>query len=85
MTYYVREVVMPFEVKGIVTPNADDDGFSIYINALLSDDQKRKALDHEIHHIEHDDFYNGKDIEDIEKSAEMTDTHFCRKRDIYTP
>lgn len=66
MTYYVREVTMPFEVKGVVTPNAEDDGFNIYINSRLSDDQKRKALKHEIDHIENDDFYNDKPIEEIE-------------------
>ena len=67
MTYYVREVSLPFEVKGMVTPNAEDDGFNIYINSRLSDDQKRKALKHEIDHIEDDDFYNDKPIEEIEK------------------
>lgn len=67
MTYFVREVSLPFEVKGIVTPNAEDDSFSIYINSRLSDDQKRKALKHEIDHIENDDFYNGKTIEEVER------------------
>lgn len=67
MTYFVREVSLPFEVKGIVTPNAEDDSFSIYINSRLSDDQKRKALKHEIDHIENDDFYNDKTIEEVER------------------
>ena len=67
MTYFVREVSLPFEVKGIVTPNAEDDSFSIYINSRLSDDQKRKALKHEIDHIENDDFYNEKTIEEVER------------------
>ena len=65
--YCVREVPLPYGVKGAVTPNADDDGFSIYINSRLSEDQKRKALKHEIDHIENDDFYNGKPIEEIER------------------
>lgn len=67
MTYFVREVSLPFEVRGIVTPNAEDDSFSIYINSRLSDDQKRKALKHEIDHIENDDFYNDKTIEEVER------------------
>lgn len=67
MTYFVREVSLPFEVKGIVTPNAEDDSFNIYINSRLSDDQKRKALKHEIDHIENDDFYNDKTIEEVER------------------
>lgn len=67
MTYFVREVSLPFEVRGIVTPNAEDDSFSIYINSRLSDDQKRKALKHEIDHIENNDFYNDKTIEEVER------------------
>ena len=67
MTYFVREVSLPFEVRGIVTPNAEDDSFSIYINSRLSDDQKRKALKHEIDHRENDDFYNDKTIEEVER------------------
>ena len=69
MTYFVREIPLPFEVKGMVTPNAEDDSFSIYINSLLSDEQKLKALEHEIKHIEDDDFYNCKDIVEIERTA----------------
>lgn len=65
--YCVREVPLPYGVKGCVTPNADDDGFSIYINSRLSEDQKRKALEHEVDHIKNDDFYNDKPIEEIEK------------------
>ena len=64
--YVVREVALPYGVNGVVTPN-DDTTFSIYINSRLSEDQKRKALDHEVKHIENDDFYNGLPIEEIEK------------------
>lgn len=67
MTYYVREVPLPYEVKGMVTPDENDDGYNIYINSRLSEDQKRKALKHEVDHIENDDFYNDKPIEEIEK------------------
>ena len=65
--YCVREVPLPYGVRRCVKPNADDDGFSIYINSRLSEDQKRKALDHEIDHIKNDDFYNDKPIEEIER------------------
>ena len=65
--YCVREVPLPYGVNGCVTPNEDDDGFSIYINSRLSEDQKRKALKHEIDHITNDDFFNGKPIEEIER------------------
>ena len=72
MTYFperdfvVREVPFPYSVKSCVTPN-NDGSFSIYINSKLSQDQKRKALDHEIDHIENDDFYNNKPIDKIER------------------
>ena len=65
--FCIREVPLPFGVNGCVTPNADDDGFSIYINSRLSEDQKRKALAHEVDHIENDDFYNDLPISEIEK------------------
>lgn len=64
--FCVREIELPYEVKGAVTPNADDDGYSIYINSRLSDDQKRKAYEHEVDHIKNEDFYNDKPIEEIE-------------------
>ena len=51
----------------MVTPDENDDGYNIYINSRLSEDQKRKALKHEVDHIENDDFYNDKPIEEIEK------------------
>lgn len=64
--FFVREAPFPYSVKSAVIPN-DDGSFSIYINGKLSPDQKVKALDHEIMHIQNDDFYNGKPIEEIEK------------------
>lgn len=70
MTYYVREVPLPYEVKGMVTPNAEDDGYNIYINSRLSEDQKRKAYEHEVDHIEDDDLFNDKPIEEIERKGD---------------
>ena len=65
--YYVR--VVPFPVRstgGMVMPN-DDGTYSVYINALLSEDRQRKALKHELDHIINGDFYNEKPIEEIER------------------
>ena len=64
--YIVREVELPYEVKGMVTPNPDCT-YSIYINSKLSPDQKEKAIRHEVAHIENEDFYNNKLIDEIEK------------------
>lgn len=46
-----------YSVKGIITPN-DDGTISIYINADLSDEQKKAALQHELRHIQEEHLYN---------------------------
>lgn len=64
--YFVRVIPFPvYSIGGAVTPN-DDGSFSVYINANLSLERQRKALKHELDHIENDDFYNGKPITEIE-------------------
>lgn len=63
--YTVRMINLPGDIHGAV--RLSDDGFAnIYINDQLSPDAKRKAFDHEVKHIENNDFYNDKDIRDIE-------------------
>ncbi len=64
--YFVRVIPFPVtSIGGMVTPN-DDGTFSIYINSRCTDERKRKAFRHELDHIENNDFYNGKPIEEIE-------------------
>lgn len=64
--YTVRMVVLPGDIHGAV--RLSDDGFAnIYINDLLSPEEKRKAFDHEKRHIENNDFYNDKPINEIER------------------
>ena len=64
--YTVRVVPFPvYNVGGVVTPN-DDGSFSVYINANLSQQRQKEALDHELEHIEGDDFYNGNPREEVE-------------------
>lgn len=64
--YFVRVVPFPvYTIGGMVTPN-EDGTFSIFINARLSLERQRKALDHELKHLEDNDFYNGKPIYEIE-------------------
>lgn len=61
----VRLIDLPYKVGGIVAFDAD--GFaSIYLNARWSREQQRKALRHEIRHINNDDIFNGKSIQEIE-------------------
>ena len=64
--YFVRTVDLPAEVGGLVAVN-EDGTYSVYINAKLSSSRQEKALRHEVDHIENDDFYNGKPIEEVEK------------------
>lgn len=60
--YFVRLVDLPVSIGGAVTPN-NDGTFSIYINSRLSIDRQLKALEHEIDHIKHGDFYSDATIE----------------------
>ena len=47
---YTRVVSgLPYRVKGFVIPC--EDGYCIYINADLSDEEKRITYEHEIEHI----------------------------------
>lgn len=63
--YFVYYEVLPRRVRGMVTVN-EDCTYTIIINSLLPDSQKRKTYEHEVNHIENDDFYNGKPIQEIE-------------------
>ena len=48
-------VNMPTAIKGFTVMN-DDDSFSIFINAGMSDAMQRATYDHEIYHINNHDF-----------------------------
>ena len=64
----VRIVDFPRDVGGVNgMVLLDESGFyNIYLNARASWFQQRKALRHELDHIENDDFFNGKPIDEIE-------------------
>ena len=62
-----RVYMMPFpgDIMGAV--RVDADGFpSIYINDRLSPAAKKRAFLHELRHIERDDMYNDKSIDEVE-------------------
>lgn len=46
----VHLVQLPLAVKGVVSPSADGD-YTIYINSLYNDVQRREIYDHEMRHI----------------------------------
>lgn len=64
----VRIVDFPRDVGGVNgMVLLDESGFyNIYLNARASWFQQRKALRHELNHIENDDFFNGKPIDEVE-------------------
>lgn len=63
--YRVYEVALPATVYGAV--RVDCDGFySVYINRDLSPKTKKAVLKHELTHLERNDFYTDKSIEEVE-------------------
>lgn len=66
--YAVRVVNLPGDVLGCVKLTRDGSEFpNIYINDQLSPSAKRQAFDHEMKHLENDDFYSTKSIEEVEE------------------
>lgn len=63
--YFVRLVDLPIGIHGVCATN-DDGTFSVFINARNDRDQQIRSYFHERKHIEGDDFYNGKDIREVE-------------------
>jgi len=64
--YFVRVVDLPYGVGAQTVPN-DDGTFSVYLNGRTSHDKQIDDYCHEYEHIEDDDFYNDKPIEEIEE------------------
>ena len=65
--YAVRVVNLPGDVLGCVKLTRDGTDYpTIYINDQLSPSAKREAFAHEMHHLELDDFYNQRSIEEAE-------------------
>ena len=65
----VRVIDLPYSVGAMVS--VDENGYaSIYINARLSVEKQRHCLKHELFHLENDDIYNGKSIQQAEADAD---------------
>lgn len=58
---------LPHSVRGLTTPN-DDGSFSIFINARLNYEQQLQAYQHEMRHIQNDDF-SKENVQEIEAVA----------------
>lgn len=61
----VYEIALPGTVKAFVHMG-EDSFYSIYVNSLLSPEERKKAIRHELRHIARDDFSNGKTIREAE-------------------
>ena len=63
-----RVYLMPFPGNVLAAVRLDAEGYpSIYINDRLSPEAKKRAFLHELRHIEDDDFYNDRSIEEVER------------------
>ena len=63
--YCVRMVDLPCPVKALVRYDAE--GFpNIYVNARLSLEEQKKAVEHELRHIRRDDMNNAASIRSVE-------------------
>lgn len=64
----VRLVDLPVQAGGAIA--VDEDGFvNIYLNARLSREAQRKALQHELRHHYRGDLYSDEDIRAVERAA----------------
>lgn len=65
--YEVRMVKFPGSINAIVHLSDDGSGFPIvYVNDQLSPEARKRAVNHELQHLERDDFYNDLAIEEVE-------------------
>lgn len=62
---YIRYVKLPITVRGITSEDENGD-YNIYINSLMSSDQQQLTIEHEMKHIERNDFASDENIYVIE-------------------
>lgn len=68
---YVYRIELPGNIHEMVVPNSDDDGFTIYIDSRLSDNQAEAAYQHALGHITNNDF-SKMSVQEIEHEAHQT-------------
>jgi len=65
--YCCRVLDLPGDVHGAVRLTRDGENFpNIYINDQLAPPARRRAFRHEMAHLDQDDFYNQRTIEEAE-------------------
>lgn len=76
--YCCRPVALPGDIHGAVMLTNDGSDFpNVYINDWLAPPARRRAFLHEMKHLENDDFYNDRSIEEVEKDNEEADPAHC--------
>jgi hypothetical protein len=65
---YVYIVNLPSGINEMVTPDTDDDGYTIYIDDKLTYEGAEKAYLHALKHINNNDFEKS-NVNDIEITA----------------
>lgn len=65
--FFIREIKMPLSIRAFTIPDSNGD-FNIYVNMDLSDEAKKKSLEHEKTHIHRNDFFKDLPVEMIEGS-----------------
>lgn len=63
---FIYQIDLPCGINEAVMPCCD--GYTIYLDINLSEEQKRAALQHALWHIKHNDFEKG-DVQQIEVDA----------------
>ena len=63
--YFVYYDVFPWSIKGLVTTN-NDGTYSIFLNQRYPLSILKETFQHELRHIQNEDFYNGLPIEVVE-------------------
>lgn len=66
----LRVIDLPARVRAVTVVDSQGD-YNIYVNAGMSEEQRRKAYQHELKHIKNKHFYDPKKaVDDCEREAE---------------
>jgi len=62
----IRKIKLPPAVRGLTVLD-NENNYNIYLNTANNIEIDQKAVEHEIKHIENEDFYSLEDVSKIEK------------------
>lgn len=68
--YNVYELDFPNRSTAAMVFVNDDGSFDVYLNTLLPEERRRRALEHELRHIEKEHFYAELPLELAERQAD---------------